>query len=164
MSQFLLSDEQVKKALEIDSFRNLSKAKVTEFISSIPMMDKDVAISVVNQFPQYATTASEMVNQLQTMCKNLLESNQDTGKEVIGSYKNILDNCSLLLSKENISDETKLEITKTMVLVADKIAEYDRDNKIFLTETRRDFVATVGGLAICALMILGGRACIKGVA
>ena len=53
MSQHLVSEDQVKKALHIDSFRNLSKDKIMEFASLIPNMDKDVAISIINQFPQH---------------------------------------------------------------------------------------------------------------
>ena len=47
MSQHLVSEDQVKKALHIDSFRNLSKDKIMEFASLIPNMDKDVAISIM---------------------------------------------------------------------------------------------------------------------
>ena len=54
MSQYLVSEDQVKKALQIDSFRNLSKDKIMEFASFIPHMDKDVAIAIINQFPAYA--------------------------------------------------------------------------------------------------------------
>ena len=53
MSQYLVSEDQVKKALHIDSFRNLSKDKIMEFASLIPHMDKDVAIAIINQFPAW---------------------------------------------------------------------------------------------------------------
>ena len=33
----LVSEEQVKNALKIDSFRNLSKDKIMEFVSLIPL-------------------------------------------------------------------------------------------------------------------------------
>ncbi len=46
-----VSEESVKKALKLDSFRNLSKEKVMQFASMIPYMDKEVAIAIINQFP-----------------------------------------------------------------------------------------------------------------
>ncbi|MCI8658553.1 MAG: hypothetical protein HFF72_14240, partial [Oscillospiraceae bacterium] len=46
-----ISEEAVKRALKIDSFRNLSKDKVMQFASMIPYMDRDVAIAIINQFP-----------------------------------------------------------------------------------------------------------------
>ena len=41
-----VNEKAVKRALGIDSFRNVSKDKIMEFASLIPYMDKDVAPSV----------------------------------------------------------------------------------------------------------------------
>ena len=49
-----VNEKAVKRALGIDSFRNVSKDKIMEFASLIPYMDKDVAIAIINQFPVYA--------------------------------------------------------------------------------------------------------------
>lgn len=59
MSQYLVSEEQVKKALQIDSFRNLSKDKIVEFASLIPHMDKDVAIAIINNWLLCSLMSSE---------------------------------------------------------------------------------------------------------
>ena len=59
MSQHLVSEDQVKKALHIDSFRNLSKDKIMEFASLIPNMDKDVAISIHIRTTSYACGREE---------------------------------------------------------------------------------------------------------
>ena len=54
MSKTLVSVEEVKNALKIDSFRNLSKDKIMEFVSLIPNMDKEVAINIIEQYPAFA--------------------------------------------------------------------------------------------------------------
>ena len=41
------SEEAVKKALKIESFRNLTKDKVMEFTSMIPYMEKEVALEII---------------------------------------------------------------------------------------------------------------------
>ena len=43
------SEEAVKKALKIESFRNLTKDKVMEFTSMIPYMEKEVALEIIKQ-------------------------------------------------------------------------------------------------------------------
>lgn len=63
MSQYLVFEDQVKKALQIDSFRNLSKDKIMEFASLIPHMDKEVAIAIINQFPAYVESSRNMIEQ-----------------------------------------------------------------------------------------------------
>ena len=51
------SEEAVKKALKIDSFRNLTKDKVMEFTSMIPYMEKEVALEIIKQFPVYVAVS-----------------------------------------------------------------------------------------------------------
>ena len=70
MAQNLVSEEQVKDALQINKFSEISKDKIMEFVSLIPNMDKEVAIAIINQFPAYADSANNMVAQLNDMCDN----------------------------------------------------------------------------------------------
>lgn len=46
MAQNLVSEEQVKEALQINKFCEISKDKIMEFVSLIPNMDKEVAIAI----------------------------------------------------------------------------------------------------------------------
>lgn len=48
MAQNLVSEEQVKEALQISKFSEISKDKFMEFVSLIPHMDKNVAIAIIN--------------------------------------------------------------------------------------------------------------------
>ena len=102
MSQYLVSEEQVKKALKIDNFRNIPKAKIMDFVSLIPNMDKEVAIAIINQFPTYAETAGSMITQLNLMCDNILKSSDSSHKEAINAYKKILDDLGEILKREKI--------------------------------------------------------------
>lgn len=73
MSQYLVSEDQVKKALQIDSFRNLSKDKIMEFASLIPHMDKDVALAIINQFPAYVESSRNMIEQYKNIPHDQLD-------------------------------------------------------------------------------------------
>lgn len=132
MSQYLVSEEQVKKALQIDSFRNLSKDKIVEFASLIPHMDKDVAIAIINQFPAYVESSRNMIEQYNAMCDKVLQSNDDSRKDAVMAYKTILDDLSILLKQNGITPEQQEKITDKMILVADKIADLHEDNRNFL--------------------------------
>ena len=95
----LVTEEAVKEALQIDSFRNLSKDKIMQFASMIPNMDKDVAISIINQFPSYAESAISMVEQLKNTCDSAIEANKDSNADSIRAYKRILDDLGEVLKK-----------------------------------------------------------------
>lgn len=158
MSQKLITQEQVLKALNIESFRNLSKDKIMEFVSLIPNMDKDVAISIINQFPAYAELASNMVVQLNAMCDAALKENSISQKEAIEAYKLILDSLSEVLKKEDISSEERDAITDKMILVADKISAKDTENKEFINNILKYGTPIIGGILILGAAILGVNA------
>lgn len=158
MSQKLITQEQVLKALNIESFRNLSKDKIMEFVSLIPNMDKDVAISIINQFPAYAELASNMVVQLNAMCDAALKENSISQKDAIEAYKLILDSLSEVLKKDDISPEERDAITDKMILVADKISAKDTENKEFINNILKYGTPIIGGILILGAAILGVNA------
>lgn len=155
MSQYLISEEQVKKALQIDSFRNLSKDKIMEFASLIPHMDKDVAIAIINQFPAYVESSRNMIEQYSAMCDKVLQSNDDSRKDAVMAYKTILDDLSILLKQDGITPEQQEKITDKMILVADKIADLHEDNRNFLEGIIKYGTPLIGGALLLGAVILG---------
>lgn len=155
MSQYLVSEDQVKKALGIDSFRNLSKTKVMEFASMISQMDKDVAIAIINQFPAYAESSLNMIEQYNVMCDKVLQSNDSSHKDAVMAYKAILADLSLLLKQDSITPEQQEKITDKMILVADKIAELHEDNRKFLEGIIKCGASLLGGALLLGAVILG---------
>ena len=155
MAKTLISEESVKKALNIESFRNLSKEKIVEFISLIPSMDKDVAISIINQFPAYAEMAGNMIAQLNTMCDSAIKEAGKSQKESIESYKLILSELGNLLQKDNISAEERALITDKMILIADRISAKDSEYKEFLLDALKIGVPVLGGALLLGAAILG---------
>ena len=49
----LMSENDVKSMLGISDFRSISKDQIIQFVSSIPDMDKEVAIKCIEQFPEF---------------------------------------------------------------------------------------------------------------
>lgn len=155
MSQYLVSEDQVKKALQIDSFRNLSKDKIMEFASLIPHMDKDVALAIINQFPAYVESSRNMIEQYNIMCDKVLQSNDDSRKDAVMAYKTILDDLSVLLKQDGTTPEQQEKITDKMILVADKIAGLHEDNRNFLEEIIKYGTPLIGGALLLGAVILG---------
>lgn len=148
------SEEDVKRALNISSFRNLSKDKVMQFASMIPYMDRDVAIALVNQFPVYADFGKAAIEQYMGTCKQILESNRESQNSVVKGYQTILDALSKRLDRE-LDDTERKDITNDMINVADKIAEADRLNKQYLDRTNTIIGAVVFTLFVLIAAALG---------
>ena len=150
MAKYMVTENEVKEALAIESFRNMTKDKIMEFVSAIPNMDKEVAIKIIEQFPAYTESANNMLSQLNTMCNNAMKENGESQKEVIGTYKKILDDLGELLKKDTNTAEERAQITKQMIEVADRISAKDTENKEFLSG-----ITKYGGHIIVSALVLG---------
>ena len=155
MAKYMVTENEVKKALAIDSFRNMSKDKIMEFVSAIPNMEKDVAIRIIEQFPAYTESANNMLAQLNTMCNNAMKENGESQKEAIKAYKKILDDLGELLKKDTITAEERVQITEQMITVADRISAKDTENKDFLNGIIKYGVSIIGGALVLGAAILG---------
>lgn len=144
-----ISEETVKHALKIDSFRNLSKEKIMQFASMIPYMDKDVAIAIINQFPVFADFGKTAISTYMQMCDNILEKSQESHMTVIQGYQIILCGLSKRMESESVTEEDRKSITEDMISVADKIAEADLQHKKFLERMgKKAMIALLGVAAI----------------
>ena len=155
MSKTLVSVEEVKNALKIDSFRNLSKDKIMEFVSLIPNMDKEVAIKIIEQYPAFAKLSESMVAQLNKMCDTALEKDEESQRLTIQAYKQILDELSNQLYMEDISKEEREKITKQMIEIADKISVKDTENKAFIDKMVKYRTGFAIGVFALGAAILG---------
>ncbi len=156
MAKKLLTEEQVKKCLKIDSFHTLSKDKVIEFVSLIPRMDKDVAMSIINQFPEYVEYAGGMVTSMKGLCEVALEKADSSQMAAIAAYQTILNALSASLNQKRLSAEERDKITNDMIDVADKIADINTEHKTFI----QHIVKCGSSVAVCAIAL---GACILGV-
>lgn len=153
-----VSEDAIKKALKIDSFRNLSKEKVMQFASMIPYMDKEVALKVIDQFPVYADFGKGAIEQYTKTCDNILEKNKEGQTAVIRGYQTILDALAKKIDKEDLSEEERKSITEDMITVADKIAEADLNNKKFLDRMGNKLLFLAGMALLGVGAVLGVNA------
>lgn len=153
--KYLVSEDQVKKALNIKSFRNISKDKIMQFVSLIPQMDREVAIAIINQFPNFSDYAVHIVEHLNVMCDNILQSNSSSQKDVIEIYKTVLESIKEQLKQENLTPELRLQLNDKMIEIADKVAAKDTENKKWLTGIFTKGVTILGGALLLGAAILG---------
>ncbi|WP_089610380.1 hypothetical protein [Dehalobacterium formicoaceticum] len=155
MAKYMITENEVKKALAIDNFRNITKDKIMEFVSAIPNMDKEVAIKIIEQFPSYTELANNMLEQLNTICNNVMKEIEESQKEVIGAYKKTLDDLGELLKKDTITADERAKITEQMITVADRISAKDTENKEFYNGIIKYGVHVIGGALVLGAAILG---------
>jgi predicted unusual protein kinase regulating ubiquinone biosynthesis (AarF/ABC1/UbiB family) len=129
-----VSVEDVKRALNIEKFSELSKDKV---------------------YYEATTNMMNMITQLKSMCDNALKENSDSQKSSVEAYGKILDDLGEILMRDNITSEERAVISDKMITIADKISLKDTENKDFLNNIIKYGSSVIGGALFLGAIILG---------
>ena len=154
MTTFLTNEQQVLDALHINSFRNISKQKIMDFISLVPSMDSEKAIAIINQFPNYVDFAKHMVDQLTVTSNQIIISSEERNRIVLFAYRRILVDLGEILKRDDINQEDRDKISRQMIEIADKMSVIDAENKKHLcqiTKQQNCVILFLAGIAVCTL-------------
>lgn len=143
----LMTQEEVKEKLGIADFRSIKKDQLIEFVSSIPYMDKEVAMECIRQFPEFKDFSISIVSQLYELCDQALQSDNQDVQQAIDGYKIILSNLEKQLNKRFLSNKRKDEIINQMIEVTDKIASIE-SNKLKFKENVLKIAGAIGAFSI----------------
>ena len=156
MKKNYMSEDEVKKALNISDFRSLSKEKIMEFVSIIPKVDKEVAMSIINQFPNYVDMAKNMVGGMMHLCDEALQDAKIGRKDVIESYRMVLETLKEQLNDEKLTVEERNKITDDMIAIAEKIDTVNDKHQIFVKDILTKVGSVTLGVVVLGVAILGG--------
>lgn len=136
-----------KKALKIESFRNLTKDKVMEFTSMIPYMEKEVALEIIKQFPVYVEFVESAIENYTQLCKTILETNKEEYEQAVHAHQYVLETFANQLEQENLTEEERRDFSEKMMEEADKITELYLQQQKFHERVFK----TIGGVVTLAL-------------
>lgn len=150
MKKKMITEEDVKGKLRIVDFNSITKDKMAQFVTLLPKLDKELAIKIIEQFPNYANLATSMVTNLIDLCNNALNNSKITEKEAICAYKSVLETIKSELETEKITPHEREIMTDKMIEVADKISALDERNKKWLGS-----ITKYSSSAVCVTLVVG---------
>ncbi|MBD5138775.1 MAG: hypothetical protein HDT24_05640 [Ruminococcus sp.] len=153
----LLTEKQVLKKLDIPDFRHLTKGKVIDLASMLDRMDPEVAKKALEQFPEFAKAAKEILAEYKDTLDKGIASNNESVKAYYDVCNSIINSLQKELENESHSFDEKKYIMEQMKEIADKMDKKDTENKkwIFAMAALAGgvFLTAVAGLATA----LGGN-------
>ena len=149
------SEKEARNQLGIEEIQHMTGHEVREFFQLYSKMDKEVALSFIKQFSEYKELAIESVETLQDMYNRTMEENGASHKEVLDAYKIILDDLSEIVRREDIGEQERNLATDKMILVADKIAQVNADNREWLSNLWKSGVTAVLSFAALGVTYFG---------
>lgn len=149
-----LNEQQVLKKLDIPDFRYMTKDKIISFANMMPQMDRAVAEKAIEQFPQFADMALEVLKEYREILEKSADANSSSNKQCMDIYDKIISSLQGCLENENLSFDEKKYYIEQMKEIADKAAKKDSENKHFnwgLAALGTVAIATVVGVAASVL-------------
>ena len=148
MDKKLLSEDEVKAKLGITDFRSMKKEQIIDFVSSIPEMDKEVAIECIKQFPHFKEFANDTVSSFYSLCETII--NEDNN-DAIEANRYILNRLEDQLNQEHITEVTKQFIIGKMVDVGNTLADLDKNKRSF-----KETITKIAGIFGMFVISAGG--------
>ena len=148
---------QIKKALGIENWRNLSRDKVIRFAAMMPDMDKEVMIEIIKSFPEFTKYGNDLLESLRETIQKTIDKNSEDyhmGLTIIQETQII---CKEQLSRTDISAEERVLIWNNLMEVTKMVPVMDKENKKFYEFlNNKYFKATTAALA-AAVVFIGGK-------
>ena len=151
------NEDQLKQRMGIDSWRNLSKEKFLTFVSDLPNMSEEVALKVVEQFPDFKALVMGSFEQVHEQATNAVAANWKSQKKVHKAFAEYRDVLSRELERESLSAQDRFSVLKLLKDAIDDEAKKDSEHKAFALRALT-VVATAAVVVVAAgAAVLGGK-------
>jgi len=152
-----LDEENVKKALNINSFREISKAKVFELFEMSRDIDKETFIKIIEQVPNFVAITKEFtVNASQAIEASKTLSRQT--KEILNGIARNIDG---LLKQDILDKEEKSQLIELLSKIVETINTCDERDKNHFKEILKN-ILEFGKYALGLVAVVLGAKYFKG--
>lgn len=151
------NEVEIKQALGIDSWRNLSKDKMIRFAAMMPDMDKEVALKIIEQFPTFKDFAVNVVNSMEKAQEAALSDNRQSQDNVHRAFQEIREILKGQLSKDDLSFEEWKYLIEQIQETGRQEFQKDSENKRFLDGVLGKALLGAGGALAAGLVFIGAK-------
>lgn len=149
------NEVEIKQALGIESWRNLSKDKMIRFAAMMPDMDTEVALKIIEQFPAFKEFAMDVVDAMEKEHQVTLTANIQSQDQVHQAFHEIREILRNELAKDGLTWEQKKYIIEQIQETGRQQFHKDSENKQFLDGALKMTLAGAGGVVLAALAFVG---------
>lgn len=157
------ADEQrALNFLGAKDFRSVGKAQLTAaFSNGLSTMDKDVALAIVKNIPDFMTNMLAIVDAAKAATVEAVKADKDALDIAVSGYNNIQEALKTLMQDENLTFDQKKEIYKMMMEVQSKVDEQVKEHRKAVQEQTTRYFAILGVIAAGITTAVGVNAYIK---
>ncbi|MGW4041896.1 hypothetical protein [Streptomyces sp. NPDC004721] len=150
-------EDEIKRALGIDSWRNLSKDKMIRFVAMMPDMGTEVALKIVEQFPAFKDFALNVVDAMKKSHESTLSANKQSQEHVHQAFQDLRETIKNELDKGDLTWEQKRELIEKMQEAVREESQKDSENKRFLDGALKKVLVLGSAAVVLGVAFVGGR-------
>lgn len=151
------SEAEIKQALGIDSWRNLSKDKMIRFAAMMPDMGTEAALKIIEQFPSFKEFATDVVNALEKSFDSAVSANKQSQEHFHQALQHIREILKGQLEREDQSWEERKYILDLIMETGRLESLKDSENKKFLSVALKTLAAGGVGALLLGVAFIGGK-------
>jgi hypothetical protein len=151
------NEVEIKQALGIESWRNLSKDKIIRFAAMMPDMDTEVALKIVEQFPVFKEFAMDVVHSMEKAQEATLSANTPSQEHVHRAHHEIREILKGQLDKDDLSFDERKYLIEQIQETGRQQFQKDSENKEFLERVLHKVLVGAGGALIAGLVFVGAK-------
>lgn len=151
------NEDEIKRALGVRSWRNLSKDKVIKFAAMMPDMATEVRMKIVEQFPNFKDLAKNSVDTVGKAHESTLSANeksQDHFRRASQQQRDVLEKD---LNRDDISWEERKFLHEAFQENVSQESQKDSENKQFLERGLRVVAVGAGAAIALGAVFVGAR-------
>lgn len=152
------SEVELKDALGIESWRNLSKGTFLKFLEKMPETDPEVALKLIGQIPEITTLARTALDDASRAHEATLASNE-RGQEMVHQFH--MEHLAILRAEldRDLTDEQRLRVWDQIREVNVSVLQSNTEHKRFLSEQldKRLAAAAAASAAILTVVVTAAR-------
>ena len=150
-------EDEIKRALGIDSWRHLSKDKMIRFVAMMPDMGTEVALKIVEQFPEFKDFALNVVDAMKKSHESTLSANKQSQEHVHRAFRDLREAIRNELDKGDLTWEQKRELIEKMQEAVREESQKDSENKRFLDGALKKVLVLGSAAVALGVAFVGGR-------
>ena len=149
------NEDQIKKALKVDSLENLSQEQNSKFAEMMPQMDKDVRMKIIDQFPDFRLFANDTLNSFERMYLKTADSINESQKSVHIGFADLRRIIEKQLEKDKITFEEKKYFIDTLLELNDRELQQASEHRKFFSDSLKQGALIAVGVVVSGLAVLG---------
>ena len=153
MKKGKLTEDKILKKLDIPDFQHITPDKLARFTSMIPKMDPEVAKKALEQFPEFAQNAVNIMGYLKDSIDNAINGDDAETQQIFKLCDDMIKSLEKLREREDITfDERSLISNQIMEIVKIMQDTKSQNQKWKLALTG---ILTTAAIAITSILASG---------